>query len=187
MNYSQYDAIAEKYDSIFLDKGSLSENAEVGEMLLPLAGKVLDIGCGTGLLTELVQIEPDKYLGIDPSEKMLSVFKKKHPSYSKSLLCAPYDGTIVDCNEYNHIVALFGAASYLSGMALLKLAHCNKHKFLMFYKEDYHPVTYEKCAVDFKHFTHSWESLASLFGEKNLKQYNNYIIVNSYEAKRNEV
>ena len=40
---SQYDDIADRYDSLFVDESSLSENAEVGEMLLPLDGSVMTI------------------------------------------------------------------------------------------------------------------------------------------------
>lgn len=53
MTYSQYDEIADKYDNIFRDERSLVENREVGDMLPPLSGSILDIGCGTGLLTEI--------------------------------------------------------------------------------------------------------------------------------------
>ena len=67
MNYSQYDKIASKYDTLFRDEMSLVENREVGQMLPPLSGSILDIGCGTGLLTEIAKIDPQEYLGIDPS------------------------------------------------------------------------------------------------------------------------
>ena len=68
MNYSQYDDIAVKYDDLFRDESSLVENREVGAMLPPLNGSILDIGCGTGLLTEIYNVSPNDYLGIDPSK-----------------------------------------------------------------------------------------------------------------------
>ncbi len=173
---SQYDRIADRYDNLFTDAASLSENAEVGEMLLPLSGSVLDVGCGTGLLTEIVNIAPDKYMGVDPSEGMLKKFKEKHPDY-RNLVCASYDGKVVDCNGFDNIVSLFGSPSYLSSMSLLRIAKCKSHLFLMFYKEDYHPVTYEKCGVEFNHKVRTRRELAMLFGADNIKEYNNYIIV----------
>ena len=173
---SQYDSIADRYDSLFTDDSSLSENAEVGDMLRPLNGSVLDVGCGTGLLTEIVSICPDDYMGIDPSEMMLKRFKEKHPSY-RNLVCASFDGKVVDCNMFDNIISLFGSASYLSNIALLRLSKSESNLFLMFYKEGYYPVTYEKCGVDFTHKNHSKKVLASLFGSKNIKEYNNYIIV----------
>lgn len=173
---SQYDVIADRYDALFTDAASLSENAEVGDMLRPLSGSVLDVGCGTGLLTEIISIEPDSYMGVDPSEGMLKKFKDKHPSF-RNLVCASYDGKVVDCNGFDNIISLFGSPSYLSNMCLLRLSKSAGHLFLMFYKEDYHPVTYEKCGVEFKHKTHSKKELGMLFGEDNIREYNNYIIV----------
>ena len=173
---SQYDVIADKYDTLFIDESSLAENVEVGEMLRPLSGSVLDIGCGTGLLIEITPIMPENYFGIDPSTKMLANFKRKHPNY-KNLRCAAYDGYVVDCNKYDNIVALFGSASYLDNKALLKLAMSDKRKFLMFYKDDYHPVTYEKCGVEFHHSKHSKKMLSAIFNKNRIEEFGNYLIV----------
>lgn len=175
-NESQYDLIADRYDNLFNDELSLAENAEVGEMLLPLIGSVLDIGCGTGLLTEIVSITPENYYGIDPSEKMLFKFKSKHPQYNH-LICAAYDGSVVKCDDYDNIIALFGAASYLDDRALKELAKANKKKFLMFYKENYHPLTYEKCGVEFHHYIRSKGKLSSMFTKNVVEEFDNYLIV----------
>ena len=177
MNESQYDKIAEVYDSLFNDQYSQEENAEVGAMLRPLVGTTLDIGCGTGLLTEIVKTNPETYMGIDPSKKMVNEFRKKHVGYGRCLVSAPFDGQIVDCNDFDNVVSLFGSASYLSREALLKLATSRSAKFLMFYKPEYKPVTYEKCNVVFEHYKYSNDELAILFGRENLKEYHNYIIV----------
>jgi len=173
---SQYDEIAECYDTLFTDESSIAENAEVGEMLLPLSGSVLDIGCGTGLLTEIVDINPDKYCGVDPSAKMLGKFKMKHPTYT-NLVCAPYDGYCVDCNKFDNIIALFGSASYLENKALIKLAITDKRKFLMFYKDSYHPVTYEMCGVEFEHSRLSKKILSAIFNKNKVEEFRNYLIV----------
>ncbi len=173
---SQYDEISDRYDELFTDPSSLSENAEVGEMLRPLSGSVLDVGCGTGLLTEIVEISPENYMGVDPSDGMLRKFKEKHPSF-RNLVCAYYDGRVVDCNQFDNIVSLFGSPSYLSNMSLLRISKCKSRLFLMFYKEDYHPVTYEKCGVEFKHKIRTKKELGMLFGSDSLREYNNYIIV----------
>lgn len=177
MNYSQYDDIASKYDSLFRDETSLVEDNEVGEMLPPLTGSTLDIGCGTGLLTEIARIDPDNYLGVDPSKGMLEQFAKKHPEFKERIVCEPFNGKNLDCNNFNNIIALFGSPSYLSHFAVLAISKSKARKFLMFYKEQYHPVTYEKCEVEFKHFFYSKKALCSLFGEDNVLEYHNYLIV----------
>lgn len=55
---NQYDEIAEKYDSLFIDKASIRENEQVARMLRNVKTPVMDIGCGTGLLI-------DQLLGFD--------------------------------------------------------------------------------------------------------------------------
>ena len=177
MIYSQYDNIASKYDTLFRDETSLVENHEVGEMLPPLIGSTLDIGCGTGLLTEITKIDPNDYLGVDPSQGMLDQFIKKHPEYEHRLSCEPFTGRNLDCKEFGNVVALFGAPSYLSPYAVLSIKRCEGHIFLMFYKEKYHPVTYEKCEVEFKHMIYTYRELCTIFGEENVSEYHNYIIV----------
>lgn len=184
MNYSQYDDIAVKYDDLFRDERSLVENREVGAMLPPLKGSILDIGCGTGLLTEICNVSPNDYLGIDPSKGMLSQFKAKHPEFTDRLINSPFTGHGFACKRFDNIIALFGSPSYLSAYALIAISKSNARKFLMFYKEDYHPVTYEKCDVEFRHNIYSKKVLEHIFGKNTISEYHNYIIVNDYETER---
>ena len=121
MIYSQYDDIASKYDALFSDEKSCAENNEVGDMLLPLNGSVLDIGCGTGLLTEIIKVSPKDYLGIDPSKGMLNQFKNKHPEFTGRLLNEPFNRKILNCNGFNNIVSLFGSPSYLSTLDVVTI------------------------------------------------------------------
>ena len=47
--------------------------------ILDLEGiDILDFGCGTGLLTELLSPTANRILGLDSSEKMISVLENKH-------------------------------------------------------------------------------------------------------------
>lgn len=184
MNYSQYDDIAVKYDDLFRDERSLVENREVGAMLPPLKGSILDIGCGTGLLTEIYNVSPNDYLGIDPSNGMLSQFKAKHPEFTDRLINSPFTGHGFAGKKFDNIIALFGSPSYLSAYALIAISKSNARKFLMFYKEDYHPVTYEKCDVEFRHNIYSKKVLEHIFGKNTISEYHNYIIVNDYETER---
>ena len=49
------------------------------EMVYPfLKGKVLDVGCGIGFLSQF--IDPEHYLGIDIDEESLGIAHLKNPS-----------------------------------------------------------------------------------------------------------
>ena len=103
---NQYDAVAESYDSLFKDKASIEENRKIASMLFEVSGIFLDVGCGTGLLLDILKVSPDEYWGIDPSSKMLDVFRKKHPEYNN--LCIPFELLNLKFATFNSIVALFG-------------------------------------------------------------------------------
>lgn len=104
-------------------------------MLFEVSGIFLDVGCGTGLLLDILKVSPDEYWGIDPSSKMLDVFRKKHPEYNN--LCIPFELLNLKFATFNSIVALFGSASYIDIEALTDIPE-GKNIFLMFYKENYH-------------------------------------------------
>lgn len=44
-----------------------------------LQGEILDVGCGVGVLSELVS--PDLYFGVDIDEESLKTARKKYPQY----------------------------------------------------------------------------------------------------------
>ena len=81
-----YNKIATNYESNYSDTsmGNIvkAENHFIKEMC-PYSGlgTILDIGCGTGLLLELLDIDDSNYVGIDISEGMLSIAKNKFQKY----------------------------------------------------------------------------------------------------------
>ena len=44
----------------------------------PLSGKILDLGCGTGLVAEKLQNETTKFYGVDIAQNMLSIARTKN-------------------------------------------------------------------------------------------------------------
>lgn len=177
MNYSQYDEIASKYDAFFIDKESIKENNEVSKMLSNVSGRVYEIGCGTGLLTELIKVPPVNYYGIDPSGEMLNRFIEKHPNYKYRVVQNTFEYDFSDLNKYDWIVSLFGSISYVNPISLKRIVDSSSHHFLMFYKEKYHPVTYTLANVEFNHFTFSLDDLKEVFYNSSVNEFNNYIIV----------
>ncbi len=151
-NHAQYDDFADSYDSFFKDDASIKENKQVAELLGYKSGRALEIGCGTGLMYDYLGF--DEYTGVDPSRKMLDVFMKKHSFLDVELVCSDFESFAPD-GKYDFIFATFGSASYVSPGFLLwikgMLAPGGSYS-LMFYKPDYHPVTYNKAGVECSHF-----------------------------------
>jgi SAM-dependent methyltransferase len=81
---SNYDMFAESYDGTYTDAVSRYERAVLRVLLTRYlkVGTILDLGCGTGMFLDLgFRPDPDQYLGVDISEGMLGVARRKHPEY----------------------------------------------------------------------------------------------------------
>lgn len=74
-----YDAIAQKYSEVF--DADLSDNPRVDKFVnyLQKGGLVIDVGCGTGVVTEYIKTKGMIVFGIDLSFSMLEVARKNHP------------------------------------------------------------------------------------------------------------
>ena len=171
---NQYGAIAESYDSLFKDEVSIEENNKIASMLFDVPGIILDVGCGTGLLLDILKVPLDEYFGIDSSNEMLEIFRKKHPKYHN--LCIPFEMFNLKFMVFNTIVALFGSASYIEIEALMDIPK-GKNLFLMFYKDNYHPVTYERSGYELEYYEHLKCELEEGFPHCEVKEFGNYYIV----------
>lgn len=108
--------------------------------------KVLDVGCGTGLLLELLPLPEEDYLGIDPSAGMLERLHQKFPQHCTKQKCFGEE----DLKGVDVAVSIFGPVSYMPPEVVFKLVSSGVNYFLMFYKDGYRPVTYEMTNVDFQ-------------------------------------
>ncbi len=173
-----YDKIADKYDLLFNDKESLDENNKVKKIIEKnIFGDVLDIGCGTGLLLELIKIEPKNYIGIDPSFKMISRLIDKHKEYKNCIINKKFEENNFD-RKFDTIISLFGSPSYLdesSREKIFDLLKDNGRYFLMYYNNDYYPKTYKLTGVRFKYFKNKE------FKNGKTIRFNNYTINTNYE------
>ncbi|MEO1234323.1 MAG: methyltransferase domain-containing protein [Myxococcota bacterium] len=108
-----YDELAVGYDDYHVDNKSLAENRFVAGRIaarIDASTSVLDVGCGTGLLLDLIDIPPDRYLGVDVSEGMLQRAKKKHPHHR--FVTADAQRMSSDLGRFDLVVSLFGSPSY---------------------------------------------------------------------------
>lgn len=172
MPASDYDAIADRYDDLFVSEDDIKENQTVANMIAYSGQSALEIGCGTGLMYELLKPDPKDYLGIDPSASMLARFRNK---FQEARTRRTSFESFHSDKHYDLIFSTFGSMSYVAPDyfgRVLDLLSPNGRYFLMFYKLDYHPVTYEKTHVEFRHFNGSFEFMDGIASD-----FNNYVVV----------
>lgn len=81
-----YDKYADNYDQRYQSVVSRVENCIIrGKLLehgIDKKDTVLDFGCGTGFLLDLIDFKGVSYFGVDVSDKMIAIARDKHPSKS---------------------------------------------------------------------------------------------------------
>ena len=72
-----YDEVASRYDHHHVDAKSVAENRYIGRYLASRISpgmKVVDQGCGTGLLLELCPVAPADYVGLEVPDRYVFGF-----------------------------------------------------------------------------------------------------------------
>lgn len=170
---SDYNNVA-SYDDLFDHTYYIAEDKLIMNMIGELKGTVLDIGCGTGYLLDNKPIE--KYHGIDPSPSMVQELIKKHPDKRSSVTITTAEELFKLGNQYDNVIALF-SASYVSELSVFeKLWNYKGRMLLMFYKEDYTPVTHKQLNIipEYKKWTK--QELEKEWTQS-VMEFNNYYIV----------
>ncbi len=112
-----YDDLAPQWDRIYTRTRDRAEDRIVGDLLREGGygshGTLLDVGCGTGLVLDLLPtLSPWQYTGLDVSTGMLACAEAKRPKYRFDV------GDVVRMpnaweNVFNTVVSTFCALSYV--------------------------------------------------------------------------
>lgn len=157
-----YNCIADDYDKLFQDVLSKAQDKYIMGFIKNNKldkGRILDVGCGTGLLLEYMDIDPKNYVGVDISDRMCSIARKKFPKHEfvdKNFL----DYNVDDNKKFDNIISIFGALTYIEDPDALinqlkTLLKDNGNIFLMIYNADNHKPLFEK-DVNISHY--KWDS-----------------------------
>ncbi len=94
------------YRTLLADRSEFGRYGVVTEYLRRILpeGKVLDIGCGPGILAGLLEGSALQYTGIDLSEEAITLARQNHPSLQEHFHVASYD-QFGEAGDYDAIVA----------------------------------------------------------------------------------
>jgi len=145
---SEYDGIADNYNDLFTGNQYKLQDKTIISML-PSHKTVIDVGCGTGLYLDYILLNKDDYIGIDSSVGMINELKKCHAKYSDNVILSNFEDFFITTKK-DLLIALFGTASYINPKYFNKInGFCDKY-FLMFFRDNYKPVTHIETGIDSK-------------------------------------
>lgn len=110
-----YDEIADTYECLYAEEDNAdivkAENNFLSTLLCQdyTNKKILDAGCGTGFLMDILSLPHDKYLGVDISANMLKIAEEKYPKHCfiKS------DFMALDVRDkYDFVISIFSVPDY---------------------------------------------------------------------------
>lgn len=113
-----YDKMAPYYDK-FMEEGESKQEDEIKlvKLALPNCCRVLDVGCGTGRISIILQKEGYNVFGLDLSEEMITIARNKG-------LIRTYIGDFLDFNYKNNsfdgIISLHTGFSYIKDDIIMK-------------------------------------------------------------------
>jgi len=108
-----YDKLSKVYDECYNEPIHAIENDFVFKYLLDngfFEGKVLDVGSGTGIVLEKVNLLPENYFGLDISDNMLKISRNKFPKYH--FIKGDMSNMPFEDNSFDSVISLFGSFSY---------------------------------------------------------------------------
>jgi len=154
---NQYDEISEDYEKVFYNDVSADEDVQIAQLITRhnLSGRILEIGCGSGMVTRNLILDPDNYVGVDPSEKMLNLFNSRETLKNLRTVHTDFE-SYADQKKFNFMFATYGAASYVRPEFWTRINSMLERGgtfFLMFYADNYMPVTHIFSQVELPYYS----------------------------------
>lgn len=174
-----YNDMASVYDDTYTNPEYKAEDEMLFSFLRKkLHGSVLDIGSGTGLLLENIDIPPENYVGVDTAEKLVAVSEEKFPKHMFFNL--DFDQCEMN-GKFDSIVCLYGAFSYLNPDSYDKIiSSLNEggYALVMMYAPNYSPHYYTDDMTEQVHNNIDYEKVNDLFPHSILWQ-NKYVVASN--------
>ncbi|MDO4630368.1 MAG: class I SAM-dependent methyltransferase [Planctomycetia bacterium] len=182
--FQEFDAVADRYDALLQGDYFMQETAGIAEILDgELSGRILEIGCGTGMLIELqkqfpmrnLAVDSQFYVGVDPSKKMLDVFSAKFPEFQNRLRNKAFE----ECTfrkPFDVVVALRGAMSYVMKPYIPKIGEMVERYFLMFYAPNSVPTIFRKLGEKTHYFKYAESEIQEMLPGVRLMPFRDYLI-----------
>ena len=99
-----YDAEADAYDELYSDEQKKKYDSAFSHLVFSLEERILDCGCGTGILLEKVADSVQVAVGVDLSRKMLEKAKLRLDQISNvALICADIDSLPFPEGTFRHV------------------------------------------------------------------------------------
>ncbi len=107
-----FDMIAPTYDACFSSRYELHEDELIAGRVAPYtAGRVIDLGCGTGALLKMADMAPSNYLGLDISPGMLKRARMIYPTHQ--FMQVSMETIPVLSQTADNVVSIFGGFSFV--------------------------------------------------------------------------
>ena len=151
--FMDYNTIAPWYDKLYNWSEFEEEDRRLWEIIWEVQWKIIDLWCWTGQGVQILQPCAWQYIGVDISEKMLSIATCKYPE--TTFIHGKITDSVLSKTEPEIIIWLFGVMNYLSDEEIAHTIKLWKSVFLMDYRDGYHPICYKEWEMPKRQFTPS--------------------------------
>lgn len=175
-----YDNIADGYESAFSEEYFADEDVQTAALISRhnTSGRTLEIGCGSGMVTRNLMFNREQFIGIDPSENMLEKFKAVPQLADLTTVNTDFE-SFADSQPFNFVFATYGAASYVRPEFWTRLPDILERGgsfLLMFYADDYVPVTHIYSEGEMPYFS-ATEFTAYYNADVKKSRVGNYVVI----------